>query len=126
MRPRTNSVSRQENTLHRIRTQSNARPNANGTGRVIGDTSLNYAREVFTLSKDAGLLNFRNLDHLFISFHGFNELRLGNVSTLALKEMQETIWPLWPAGATSEVVNYTAIVKFNDDPWDMAGPNTNM
>lgn len=68
--------------------------------------------------------NRHNSDHLFISFHGFNELQLGNISTLALKEMQETIWPLWPAGATSEVVNYTAIVRFNDDPWDLAGPYT--
>ncbi|KAF5356056.1 hypothetical protein D9756_003754 [Leucocoprinus leucothites] len=107
-RQRTNSVSRPENTLHRIRTHSNARPNINGTGKVISDPTLNYAH------------------HLFISFHGFNELQLGNISTLALKEMQETIWPLWPGGATSEVVNYTAIVRFNADPWDMAGPNASI
>lgn len=66
------------------------------------------------------------LDHLFLSFCGFNELRLGNISTLALKEMQETIWPLWPGGATSQVVNYTAIVKFFNDPWDLSGPNVDM
>lgn len=44
-RSRTNSVSRSENTLHRIRTHSNARPGTNGTGKIIGDPSLNYARE---------------------------------------------------------------------------------
>lgn len=40
-RSRTNSFSRPENTLHRIRTQSNARQN--GTGKIIGDE--NYARK---------------------------------------------------------------------------------
>jgi hypothetical protein len=45
---------------------------------------------------------------------------------MALKEMQETIWPLWPGGATSQVVNYTAIVKFFNDPWDLAGLNAHM
>lgn len=44
-RSRTNSVSRPENTLHRIRTHSNARPSTNGTGQIIGDPSSNYARE---------------------------------------------------------------------------------
>lgn len=56
-RSRTNSASRQENTLHRIRTQSNARQNGTGTGRIFGDTTLNYAREVFTLTKGARLTN---------------------------------------------------------------------
>jgi hypothetical protein len=43
-RSRTNSVSRPESSLHRIRTQSNAR--ANGTGKIIGDdNALNYARK---------------------------------------------------------------------------------
>ncbi|KAJ3564384.1 hypothetical protein NP233_g8327 [Leucocoprinus birnbaumii] len=126
-RSRTNSISRPENTIHRIRTQSNARPASSGTGRVIGDPSLNNAREYMNYqSDDTEPDRSFNLDHLFISFHGFNELQLGNISTLALKEMQETIWPLWPTGATSEVVNYTAIVRFHNDPWDMAGPNTHI
>lgn len=53
-------------------------------------------------------------------------MHLANISTLALREMEETIWPLWPGGATSHVVNYTAIVNFFNDPWDMSGPNIRM
>ncbi|TFK30428.1 hypothetical protein FA15DRAFT_8331 [Coprinopsis marcescibilis] len=62
--------------------------------------------------------------HLFISFQGYNELRLENITELALRELREKIWPMWPDGVESQPISVNeCLVKFRNHPWDMAGPN---
>ncbi|RXW15508.1 hypothetical protein EST38_g10347 [Candolleomyces aberdarensis] len=61
--------------------------------------------------------------HMFISFTGYNELRLENITELALKELREKIWPVWEDGVDSQPVGaHECVVKFRNQPWDMSGP----
>jgi hypothetical protein len=64
---------------------------------------------------------------MFISFSGYNELRLENITELALKELREKIWPIWEDGVDSQPVGaHECVVKFRNQPWDMSGPQTLM
>ncbi|KAF6766050.1 hypothetical protein DFP72DRAFT_1057244 [Ephemerocybe angulata] len=62
--------------------------------------------------------------HMFVSFHGYNELHLENITEYALKELREIIWPLWDEGIEAQTVTTSeCIVRFRNQPWNMAGPN---
>lgn len=61
-------------------------------------------------------------DHMYVSFHGYNELRLENISQLALREIRDIILPRWEDGIESDIVkDSVCIVKFREAPWDMGG-----
>lgn len=61
---------------------------------------------------------------MFVSFHGYNELHIENIMTLALDEVRKVIWPQWPDGIESDVVlDYKYVVKFKNTPWDLSGSN---
>jgi hypothetical protein len=61
---------------------------------------------------------------MFVSFHGYNELHIENIMTLALDEVRKVIWPQWPDGIESDVVlDYKCVVKFRNTPWDLSGSN---
>lgn len=62
--------------------------------------------------------------HMFISFDGLNGLKLENITDLALKELRERIWRMWPDGVESVPASHSEVyVKFRNQPWDMSGPN---
>ena len=62
--------------------------------------------------------------HMFVSFHGYNELHIENIMTLALDEVRKVIWPQWPDGIESDIVlDYKCVVKFRNTPWDLSGSN---
>ncbi|TFK41174.1 hypothetical protein BDQ12DRAFT_710985 [Crucibulum laeve] len=61
--------------------------------------------------------------HMFVSFHGYSEMRLENITELALRELRAVIWPKWTDGVESDTVNnHTCNVRFRNSPWDMSGP----
>jgi len=61
---------------------------------------------------------------MFITFQGYNELRLENITDYALKELRERILPLWQDGIETQPVGANeCVVKFRNQPWDMSGPN---
>ena len=61
---------------------------------------------------------------MFVSFHGYNELHIENIMTLALDEVRKVIWPKWPDGIESDVVlDSKYVVKFRNTPWDLSGSN---
>jgi len=65
--------------------------------------------------------------HLFVSFIGYNELRLENVSVTAMHDLRRLIWPKWPEGLvepdTLDQVQHISVAKFKGQPWDMGGPH---
>ncbi|KAF8807390.1 hypothetical protein BYT27DRAFT_7189478 [Phlegmacium glaucopus] len=62
--------------------------------------------------------------HMFVSFHGYNELHIENIMTLALDEVRKVIWPQWPDGIESDaILDYKYIVRFRNTPWDLSGNN---
>ncbi|KIJ21767.1 hypothetical protein PAXINDRAFT_5906 [Paxillus involutus ATCC 200175] len=62
-------------------------------------------------------------DHMFVSFHGTNELRLGNVAFQdTLDEIREHIMPMWPHGVSSQMTsNHSWRVTFSRNPWTATG-----
>ena len=61
---------------------------------------------------------------MIVSFHGYNELHIEHILELALEEMRQVIWPLWPDMLESDVVvGHTCIARFRNTPWDLSGPN---
>jgi hypothetical protein len=61
---------------------------------------------------------------MFISFDGLNALKLENITELALRELRERIWRMWPDGVESQPASPSEVlVKFRNQPWDMSGPN---
>lgn len=103
-RQRTNSLSRSHQDHQRRRTLSNA-----------------YSQQDHTKEPEFTPL------HMFMSFNGYNELHVENVSELGLSEMRQQIWSLWAEGIESQPVSEQGtIVKFRGHPWDMSGPNALM
>lgn len=68
------------------------------------------------------------LDHMFLSFHGTNELRLGNVAYQdTLDEIKEHIMPMWPHGVSSQMVSPLSWrVTFSRNPWSATGSDAIM
>ncbi|KAF8560341.1 hypothetical protein OG21DRAFT_1480166 [Imleria badia] len=62
-------------------------------------------------------------DHMFVSFHGTNELRLGNVAYQdTLDEIKEHIMPMWPHGVSSQMMSPLSWrVTFSRNPWSASG-----
>lgn len=63
-------------------------------------------------------------DHMFVSFHGSNELRLGNIAYQdTLDEIRERLLPMWPHGVPIEITtNHSWRVTFPKNPWSATGP----
>ncbi|KAG2154829.1 hypothetical protein DEU56DRAFT_770662 [Suillus clintonianus] len=62
-------------------------------------------------------------DHMFVSFHGANELRLGNVAFQdTMEEIKENIIPMWPHGVSTAIpVLHAFRILFNRNPWTASG-----
>ncbi|KAF8140275.1 hypothetical protein EV363DRAFT_338338 [Boletus edulis] len=62
-------------------------------------------------------------DHMFVSFHGTNELRLGNVAYQdTLDEIKEHIIPMWPHGVSNQMMSSLSWrVTFSRNPWSATG-----
>ncbi|KIJ68469.1 hypothetical protein HYDPIDRAFT_82441 [Hydnomerulius pinastri MD-312] len=62
-------------------------------------------------------------DHMFVSFYGTNELRLGNVAFQdTLDEIKEHIMPMWPHGVSSQMPSsHSWRVSFSRNPWSATG-----
>ncbi|KAG8219799.1 hypothetical protein J3R82DRAFT_772 [Butyriboletus roseoflavus] len=62
-------------------------------------------------------------DHMFISFHSTNELRLGNVAYQdTLDEIKEHIIPMWPHGVSNQITSPLSWrVTFSRNPWNATG-----
>lgn len=62
-------------------------------------------------------------DHMFVSFHGSNELRLGNVAYQdTLDEIREHFVPMWPHGVSNQVTSgHSWRVVFSRTPWTATG-----
>ncbi|KAI6008203.1 hypothetical protein F5J12DRAFT_67413 [Pisolithus orientalis] len=62
-------------------------------------------------------------DHMFVSFHGSNELRLGNVAYQdTLDEIREHFIPMWPHGVSNEVTSgHSWRVTLSKNPWTATG-----
>ncbi|KAH7883568.1 hypothetical protein F5I97DRAFT_1938284 [Phlebopus sp. FC_14] len=62
-------------------------------------------------------------DHMFVSFHGTNELRLSNVAFQdTLDEIKEHLIPMWPHGVSSQITsNHSWRVTFSRNPWSVTG-----
>ncbi|KAF9229266.1 hypothetical protein BS17DRAFT_688434 [Gyrodon lividus] len=62
-------------------------------------------------------------DHMFVSFHGTNELRLGNIAFQdTLDEIREHIMPMWPHGVSSQMTStHSWRVTFSRNPWTATG-----
>lgn len=103
-RPRSNSFSQQPHGFTRPRVYSNSAYPQN-------DIIYPSREEEFTPL------------HMFLSFHGYNELHLEGITELALKELRSKIWNRWADGIESDTVdNHRCIVRFKNAPWDMGGP----
>ncbi|KAG2159846.1 uncharacterized protein EDB93DRAFT_1112233 [Suillus bovinus] len=63
------------------------------------------------------------MKHLFVSFHGANELRMGNVAFQdTMEEIKENIIPMWPHGVSSAIPIHQAFrILFNRNPWTASG-----
>ncbi|KAF9015147.1 hypothetical protein BDQ17DRAFT_1535872 [Cyathus striatus] len=111
------AASAPEVPIARTRTNSFSRNNPSNIPRPLNIPSMSYGQDNRAPDTSVAAL------HMFISFHGFNELRLENITELALKELRTTIWPLWSDGIESDTVtNHACTVKFRNAPWDMNGP----
>ncbi|KAF9237347.1 hypothetical protein BU15DRAFT_88791 [Melanogaster broomeanus] len=62
-------------------------------------------------------------DHMFVSFHGTNELRLGNIAFKeTLDAIREHIMPMWPHGVSSQMTSaHSWRVTFSRNPWSATG-----
>ncbi|KAH7930946.1 hypothetical protein BV22DRAFT_1027699 [Leucogyrophana mollusca] len=62
-------------------------------------------------------------DHLFVSFHGSNELRMRNVAFQdTLDEIKENLVPMWPHGISSQsTTEHSWRVGFSRNPWSASG-----
>lgn len=62
-------------------------------------------------------------EHLFVSFHGTNELRMGNVAFQdTIEEIKENIIPMWPHGISTAIpVHHAFRILFNRNPWTASG-----
>lgn len=67
-------------------------------------------------------------DHMFVSFHGTNELRLGNVAYQdTLDEIKEHMMPMWPHGVSSQAMSSLSWrVTFSRNPWSATGSDAIM
>ncbi|KAF9496188.1 hypothetical protein BDN71DRAFT_1446630 [Pleurotus eryngii] len=63
--------------------------------------------------------------HLYLSFHGNNELRVENGSPHAISELRRLVVTLWHPGVElDDVEGYIWRVRFVGSPWNLSGPNT--
>ncbi|KAG6336670.1 hypothetical protein ID866_2417 [Astraeus odoratus] len=62
---------------------------------------------------------------MFVSFHGSDELRLGNVAYQdTLDEIREHLIPMWPHGVSRQMTSHHSWrVTFSRNPWTTAGPD---
>ncbi|KAI0961595.1 hypothetical protein AcW1_000640 [Taiwanofungus camphoratus] len=62
-------------------------------------------------------------DHLFLSVHSVNELRIGNIAYQStLDELREAVLPMWPPGVMSEESRgRNWCVRFAGSPWTSVG-----
>ena len=61
---------------------------------------------------------------MFVSFHGANELRLGNVAFQdTMEEIKENVIPLWPHGISTANIPlpHAFHIIFNRNPWTASG-----
>lgn len=61
---------------------------------------------------------------MFVSFHGANELRLGNVAYHdTMEEIKENVIPMWPHGISAATipVPHAFHILFNRNPWTSSG-----
>ena len=67
-------------------------------------------------------------DHMFVSFHSTNELRLGNVAYQdTLDEIKEHIIPMWPHGVSNQITSPLSWrVTFSRNPWSATGSDAIM
>ncbi|KAI9572980.1 hypothetical protein HD554DRAFT_2014825 [Boletus coccyginus] len=94
--------------LERVRTNSSARQRLAPTTRTRTTSNPSFLP-----------------DHMFVSFHGTSELRLGNVAYQdTLDEIKEHIMPMWPHGVSSQMMSPLSWrVTFSRNPWSSTGPD---
>jgi hypothetical protein len=69
------------------------------------------------------------IDHLFVSFHSANELRIDQINPFrGVQQMiMELVLPMWPYGAEADTSNPTSFVaRFVHSPWSTQGPDALM
>jgi len=92
---------------HSSRTdQNHARPRANSSTRPSHDSTPSFVP-----------------NHLFLSFHGSNEIRMENIAFQEMiEELRERILPLWHHGvATEESRTHRWRAQFHSNPWASSG-----
>ncbi|KAG2023511.1 hypothetical protein CC2G_001157 [Coprinopsis cinerea AmutBmut pab1-1] len=100
------------------------RPRTNSVGHHNGDARRRANSNAPSYHDHSGIDPPFQAVHMFISFHGQNEIRLENVTELAMKELREKIWCLWPDGADAQMLSPDeCVVRFRNQPWDISGPN---
>lgn len=63
--------------------------------------------------------------HLYLSFHGNNELRIENGSPHAIAELRRLVVTLWHPGVElDDIEGYIWRVRFIGSPWNLSGPDT--
>ncbi|KAI6047651.1 hypothetical protein EDC04DRAFT_9046 [Pisolithus marmoratus] len=92
--------------LQRVRTDSDVRPRLAPMTRTRTNSNPSFQP-----------------DHMFVSFHGSNELRLGNVAYQdTLDAMREHFMAMWPHGVSNQVTSgHSWRVVFSRSPWTAAG-----
>ncbi|OJA21504.1 hypothetical protein AZE42_05104, partial [Rhizopogon vesiculosus] len=104
---RSETVSAALPPLERTRTSSSARQRLVPMTRTGTNSNPNYIPE-----------------HMFVSFHGANELRLGNVAYQdTMEEIKENVAPMWPHGVSTAAipVPHAYRILFNRNPWTARG-----
>ncbi|KDQ30811.1 hypothetical protein PLEOSDRAFT_155479 [Pleurotus ostreatus PC15] len=63
--------------------------------------------------------------HLYLSFHGNNELRVENGGQPAVTELRRLMNTLWPPGIElDDIEGYIWRVRFAGSPWNLSGPDS--
>lgn len=63
--------------------------------------------------------------HLYLSFHGNNEIRVENGGQPAVTELRRLMNTLWPPGIElDDIEGYIWRVRFAGSPWNLSGPDT--
>lgn len=120
-RPRSNSFSQQPHGPTRPRVYSNSAYPQNDSTYPSREEEFTPCSFFRLYSKMLCLISFTV--HMFLSFHGYNELHLEGITELALKELRLKIWNRWSDGIESDTVdNHRCVVRFRNAPWDMGGP----
>ncbi|KAL4069633.1 hypothetical protein V8B97DRAFT_1918140 [Scleroderma yunnanense] len=124
-----NGVARSESVsavpFQRTRTDSDARQRLAPMTRTRTNSNPSFLPGNCHIFLVCDITNFfaPDKDHMFVSFHGSNELRLGNVAYQdILDEIRERLLPMWPHGVPNEITaNHSWRVIFSRNPWSATG-----